>query len=212
MTTTASTSRRGVLATVAAGFGGLAGCLGPSNTPSGDVTPVESLPAPVQGDPDADVTVMVFEDFSCPHCATYSLEILPDVEAEYVEPGTVRYEHHDYPIPVDGRWSWAVAGAARAVQDSVGDAAFFEYAHLLFQNQDQYSMDLLAQLAEEVDAEPATVRSAAENGTYRPALEADRQRGADLGLDGTPEIFVNGEKTPDPTFETIAAAIEGARS
>lgn len=201
------TSRRAVLGAVAA----TAGCLGPSSdssSPSGTV--VESLPAPVQGDPEADVTVMVFEDFSCPHCRDYSLEVLPDLEAEYVEPGVVRYEHHDFPIPVDGRWSWAAGGAARAVQDRVGDDAFFEYAGLLFENLGNYSMDLVGSLAEQVGADPEAVRRAAETGTYRPVLEADRERGEDMGLDGTPEVYVDGEKTDGADFDTVAAAIEAA--
>jgi protein-disulfide isomerase len=206
--TSTRTSRRAVLGALAA----TAGCLGPSSdrsSPSGTV--VESLPAPVQGDPEADVTVMVFEDFSCPHCADYSLEVLPDLEAEYVEPGVARYEHHDFPIPVDGRWSWAAAGAARAVQDRVGDDAFFEYATLLFENQGDYSMDLLGSLADQVGADPEAVRRAADTGTYRPVLEADRQRGEEMGLEGTPEVYVNGERTDGHDFDTVAAAIESSR-
>jgi protein-disulfide isomerase len=211
MTTSARVSRRAVLGALAAaaGSGALAGCLGGSDTPSGP-TPVESLPAPVQGDPDADVTVMAFEDYACPHCRTYTLEVLPEIEAEYVEPGTIRYEHHDFPIPVDDRWSWAAAGAGRAVQDDVGDDAFFQYSRLLFENQSSYSIDLVRRLAEQVGADPDSVERAADQGVYRPVLQADRKKGKNLGLDGTPEVFVNGEKTVDPSFDTVAAAIDAA--
>lgn len=212
MTTSARASRRGVLAALAAG----AGCLGAPGTPTPTVgepsgTPVESLPAPVQGDPDADVTVLAFEDYACPHCAAYVLDVLPELERAYVEPGTIRYEHHDYPIPVDGQWSWAAAGAARAVQAAAGDDAFFAYSRRLFENQDRYSMDLLGSLATEVGADPDAVERAAQQGTYRPVLEADRKRGREMGLDGTPEIYVNGQKTPDYAYATIESAIEAAR-
>ena len=223
METTARASRRAVLlGLAAAGLGTTAGCLGGQDTgedlgtstvtTGGAGTPVESLPAPVQGDPDADVTVMAFEDYACPHCRTYVLDVLPDIESKYVEAGTIRYEHHDYPIPVHGTWSWAAAGAARAVQHAVGDDAFFEYSHRLFENQDRYSVELLGDLAEQVGADPRTVRRAAREETYRPVLEADRQRGQEQGLDGTPEIYVNGTATADPTYETVSAAIEDARS
>ena len=200
-----------------------AGCMGAPESPTEDGgttpgtgdgagTPVESLPAPVQGDPEADVTVMAFEDYACPHCRTYVLDVLPQIESEYVEAGAIRYEHHDFPIPVDGQWSWAAAGAARAVQDTVDDATFFEYSRLLFENQQQYSMDLVGRLAEDVGADPATVRAAAENGTYRPVLEADRQRGREMNLRGTPQIYVNGSKTDGYDYETVAAAIDDATS
>lgn len=220
MTNRDHASRRAVLVGVGGGVAGsVAGCLGSSGsddggTPlgtDGEGTTVESLPAPVQGDPDADVTVMAFEDYACPHCRTFVLDVLPDVEAEYVEPGVIRYEHHDYPIPVDGTWSWATASAARAVQDTVGDDAFFAYSTRLFERMDDYSLDLLGGQAEAVGADPDTVERAARQGTYRPVLEADKQRGQELDLTGTPQIYVNGEKTADYAFETIAAAIEDAR-
>ena len=192
---------------------GLAGCLGGGGGSDCDAeqeSPVESLPAPVLGDPDADVTVMAFEDYACPHCQTYALDVLPEIKRRYVETGKIRYEHHDFPIPVDGRWSWAVAGAARAVQDTVGDEAFFTYSRLAFENLGNYSMDLLGSLAEEVDADPATVKSAARNDTYRPVLEADRTRGQELGLDGTPEVYVNGQATDGYDVDTVTAAIDAA--
>jgi len=200
-----------VLAAGAAGAAAtLAGCLGSSGaTPT--ATAVESLPPPTSGDPDADVTVMAFEDYACPHCRTYALEVYPELAAAYVEPGLVRYEHHDFPIPVDERWSWAAAGAARAVQDTVGDDAFFSYARRLFEHQGDYSLGLLADLAGTVGADPATVRRAAERGTYRPVLAADRRRGRELGLDGTPEIYVDGEATAGHDYDAVAAAIEAAR-
>ena len=187
MTTNARASRRAVLVALAAG----AGCLGPSGSPES-------------------VTVMAFEDYACPHCRTYVLDVLPKLAAEYLEPGAVRYEHHDFPIPVDGKWSWAAAGAARAVQDTVGDDAFFEYSELLFENQDRYSMDLVGRLAEQVGADPGTVRAAARSDKYRPVLQADRERGEQLELGGTPEIFVDGEKTDGHSFDTVASAIEAA--
>lgn len=214
--------RRFLRSAAAAGVVGLAGCLsndtgnagGAGNAGNtgneGSVETVESLPAPVQGDPDADVTVAVFEDYACSHCRQFVVDVLPDVRSEFVEPGRVRYEHHDFPIPVSRRWSWAVPSAARSVQDERGDDAFFAYADRLFRNQSNYSYDLVASLASEVDADPPTVRRAAETETYRPVLEADRERGTDMGLQGTPEVYVDGGRTADYSYETVRGAIERA--
>jgi protein-disulfide isomerase len=162
------------------------------------------------GADDAAVTVMAFEDFACPHCRTYHLEEFSSIESELVGEG-VRYEHHDLPIPVSDQWSWAAAGAARAVQDRVDDAAFFDYASSLFENQDAYSMSLVQSLASEVGADGCDVRAAATNGRYRPVLEADRQRGIDMGVEGTPTVFVNGQQVT-ATFDAVRSAVENARS
>jgi protein-disulfide isomerase len=207
------TTRRAYLAGLA-GVSGLAGCLGGGSSGSSgceisDEPVVESLPAPVLGNPDADVTVMVFEDFSCPHCATFSLEVLPKLRESYADPGTIRYEHHDLPIPVDEKWSWKAASAARGVQDEVGDDAFFAFTHALFENQGDYSMSLLTDLANEVDAPGCAIQADAVNETYRPVLEADRQYAVELGAGGTPAVYVNGEAV-EPAYDPVAAAIDAA--
>lgn len=208
--------RRAYLA--AAGAAALAGCLGGAGDGSdggggqggdGGGT-VDSLPPPVLGDPDSDVTVMVFADFACPHCARYETEVLPRVESEYVEPGQIRYEHRGFPIPVDEEWSWAVASAARSVQDAADDATFFEYAKACFSNQSSYSYDLLGQLAGEVDVDGDRVVSDAREGTYRPVIESDRQLGVELDLQGTPQVYVDRQRLSGYGYETVSSAIEDA--
>ncbi|MFC7045436.1 DsbA family protein [Halobacteriaceae archaeon GCM10025711] len=213
-----SLSRRRLLVAAGAATAGLSGCLGLGGGPSASGDAVSELPPPVRGDPEADVTVMAFEDYACPHCAHYVLNILPDVVSNYAEPGKIRYEHHDFPIPVDGVESWRAGSAARAVQDTVGMDAFWEYSHKLYANQRNLGLDLYEQLAREVGAEdPGAIRAAAEANRYKPVLEADRQKGSDMGVGGTPTVFVNG-RAVDPAadgqsglgYGDIEAAIENA--
>jgi protein-disulfide isomerase len=211
-------TRRAVLAGAGAGLAGLAGCTG-NATPAGvsaagdcsieSEPTVSELPPPVAGDPEADVTVMVFEDFACPHCRDYHLDVYPTVAEEYVASGQIRYEHHDLPIPVDERWSWWVASAARGVQDTVGDAAFFEFAALAFERQPEFSMAAVAEMAEAVGADPCAVQTDAANESYRPVLEADRELSQEMGVSGTPGAFVNGQSVP-ATVEGLRTAIDRA--
>jgi protein-disulfide isomerase len=210
-------TRRALLAAAGTATAGLSGCLGGVLTggEAGDCDipgseRVESLPTPVAGDPESDVVVQVFEDFACPHCATFNAQVYPDLRSNYVDPGKVRYEHHDFPIPVSQKWSWAAASAARGVQDEVDDAAFFEYATLLYRNQDSYSMDTVQSLAEEVGAPGCPVRGDAINETYRPVLEADRRRGNEMGVRGTPTVFVNGRQV-GAGYDAIVSAVRSER-
>lgn len=207
-----STRRQFLAGTAAAGVVGLAGCGGLGGTDD-DGTPVpadaETLPTPVLGDPDADVTVMAFEDYVCPHCASYVLEVLPRLISEYVEPGTVRYEHHDFPLPLSDD-SWRAPSAARAVQETVGPKAYWEFSRRLYANQSDLGPELYASLAEEVGADPETVRTAAVEQRYETTVRADRQYGRDLGVDSTPTVFVDGSAVGGYGFDTIAQAIENA--
>ena len=196
------------------GMGGLAasalsGCLGGASSGSngsggggGD-----TLPTPVKGDPDAGTTVAVFEDFACPHCRTYNLEVLPTIASQYIDPGKVRYEHYDFPVVNDT--SWRAASAARAVQKRTGAKQFFKYAKALYQNQSSLGPDTYASLADGMDLDGSAVRKAGENQTHEPTVSANKQTGEDRGVRGTPTVFV-GDSTVDPTVEAISSAIESA--
>jgi protein-disulfide isomerase len=190
---------------------GIAGCLGNEDPAASDVETVDSLPTPTLGPDDAPVTVAVYEDYACPHCQTYTQNTLPKIRSEYVSEGIVQYEHHDFPIPVDERWSWQVASAARGVQDTVGVEAFFEFSSGAYENLGSYSMDVIESLATEVGADPETIRTAAESEVYRPVLEADREQGVEAGVEGTPTVFVNGSSAHRYDWETVSQAIESAR-
>ena len=187
-------------------FGTVAG----SATPTGD----GQLPTPVAGDPEAEVTVATFEDYACPHCATYSIEVFPQVASDYLESGDVRYEFHDFPIPVDESVSWEAANAARAVQASAGPQAFYVYAERLFRNQAALDPDAYATLTEGLDVDGETVRAAATNRRYDGTVSADKQGGLDRGVDGTPMVFVDGEPVQwqEIAYEPVREAIEAARS
>ncbi|MFW5905245.1 MAG: DsbA family protein [archaeon] len=195
---------------------GIAGCFGSNDSPTEDGTSdetdlVTSLPTPTLGPDDAPVTVAVYEDYACPHCKTYALDTLPKIRSEYVTEGIVRYEHHDFPIPVDDRWSWQAASAARGVQETVDVEAFFDFSTALYENQGSFSLDLIESLAEEVGADPAPIRTAADDEVYRRVLESDREQGLDAGVEGTPTVLVNGSDTSRYDWDTVSRAIESAR-
>ncbi|MFC5367716.1 DsbA family protein [Salinirubrum litoreum] len=214
-------TRRAYLSAVAAGAAtALAGCLGGgSNANTGDCDignpeQVSEQENPALGNPDSSVTIQVFEDFSCPHCATYNNEIFPDVRADFVDTGDVLYQHHDLPLPVNERWSWKVPSAARAVYAATDAETFFEYTKAVFAEQGNYSMDVLDSAADDVGAPGCDARSAAINDTYRPVLEADRQRAIDMAGNqqiGTPAVFVNGSYLGSYQYADIESAIQQAR-
>ena len=129
-------SRRAVLTGMgAAGVVGVAGCLG-DDTPDApeydcDLTEPEAPDhefRPVIGDPDSEVLVQTFEDFTCGGCATFKAEQFPEIREAHIDTGDVRYEHWDFPIPVDEAWAIPVASAARGVGAREGSEAFFEFA------------------------------------------------------------------------------------
>ena len=221
-------SRRAFLAGTAALATTTAGCLGGGNGSAGGSEPPEigtiadsstpsggqPLPTPVAGDPDADVTVAAFEDYACPHCGTYSLEVFPQVAADYLETDQIRYEFHDFPLPVDEQVSWRAASAARAVQASAGTQAFYAYSERLFANQAGLGPDTYASLTEGLDVEGDSVKTAATERRYDETVGAAKQAGLDRGVQGTPTVVVDGEPVQwrEIAYEPVREAIESARS
>jgi protein-disulfide isomerase len=230
----ARTRRRFLAGGAVAGLVGVAGCGGmsgdsesPEGTTASDDSPADSgvstdesvattasdsghLSAPTLGPDDASVTVLAFEDYACPHCREFSLEVFPEIETQYVDTGEIRYEFHDFPIPVNVE-SERAANAARAVQDTVGEDAYWTYSKLLFENQPSLGPSKYADLAGEVDADPDTVRTAAVEKQYADTVQADRSDGVDRGVQGTPAIFVDGGSPLDRySYETVSSAIEDA--
>ncbi|WP_050032862.1 thioredoxin domain-containing protein [Halorubrum halophilum] len=163
---------------------------------------------PVIGDPEAEVVVQAFEDFTCGHCATYKLDHFPTIREEYIDPGEVRYEHWDFPIPVNETWAVPVASAARGVGARQGAEAFFSFASAAFESQGNYSGEAIGAAAEAAGADPCAAIADAEFAAYEEASMNDRSEGESMGVSGTPTIFVDGEAVEDYRAETIATAID----
>ncbi|WP_123534193.1 DsbA family protein [Halosimplex salinum] len=212
--TGAPTRRRFLAGAAASVAAGLAGCSGlVTGQDDGDLatTADASLSTPTLGADDAPVTVGVYKDFACPACAQFNEQITPLIERDYVEEGVVRYEHYDFPLDMHDPESYTAANAARAVQDLAGDDAFFAFADALFANQSDQSPGTYAELAGDVDVEGDRVRSAAEGRTYRHVVSADKDRGLDEGVRGTPTVVVDGSIVDELSWEGIRSDIEAAR-
>jgi protein-disulfide isomerase len=218
----AGAATAGVVAGCTGGFGGDGGD-GDGSDGSGDGgsgTPgAEQLPPPVRGDPEAGVTLAVFEDFACPHCADYNTEGFPELATAYVNPEEIRYEHRDLPIPVADPGSFQAANAARAIQDRHGDGAVWTYAAVLFERSGDISAKrsgASALIAEEQGHDGDPIREAAVDRSYEATVRGDRQEAVDLGVESTPSFVVNGDIVASGygsrTVDAVSAAIEEALS
>ncbi len=208
-------SRRALLASAGAlSTGALAGCLGGGGNGgnaggsdrecSGEQRSVDVPPA---GDPESSVTVAAYTDFACPHCRTYVRNTYPDIETEYVEPGAIAYEHHDFPI-VDEMWSWAVPNAAFAVFEEAGTAAYYTFVEEVYRYQDEYSAENVAGLAGELGADGEAIREAIESRPFCEQLTESHTEARERGVSATPTVFVNDRQLEAPGVEELREAID----
>jgi protein-disulfide isomerase len=225
--------RRQVLAALATGTGLVAGCVGGSTSDDGNNTSgtagnesgnetvdassdatSEETAVPVLGDPDAPVTLEIYEDFLCSGCARYNTEFAARIRENYTEPETIRYEHRDAPRIRDPD-SWEAANAARAVFEEHGNEAFWEYGKRLFEDQRTIVLDapdIYGTIAEELGFDGETVQSAAVDRSYADRIERDIERSEAVGVTGVPGFVINGEflepdLEEDPRFEDFIETI-----
>lgn len=186
----------------------LAGCIEPGET-------ISELPRPVYGNEDAELELHIFDDFACPVCQDFVLNHYPQLKEEYVDKGLVQIHHYDWPIPVHPRWSSEMANTARAVQDEEGNEAFFEFKTLLYENQDNISVDVMSQLLDSLNIEnQQEILERGSTSVYQPVLDADKDEGSRRGVGGTPTVYLNRdddeepEQIPDFTYDTISGVLD----
>jgi protein-disulfide isomerase len=92
----------------------------------------------VIGDSSAPIEVVEFGDFECPTCARFAELIEPDVRAQLVATGKIRFRYIDFPLGAGAMHynSWPAARAA-ACADEQGK--FWEMHDLIYRNQDRWS-------------------------------------------------------------------------
>ena len=84
------------------------------------------------GDPNAPVTVIEYASLTCPHCAQFHNEVLPDLKERYIAPGKVRWVYRDFPL--DER-----ALMAAALAHCAGPDRYFGFLDVLFETQNGWA-------------------------------------------------------------------------
>ncbi len=151
-------------------------------TPHQPAVPVRHL----RGNPDAAVTVVEYGDFECPYCAAAAPVLHEVVDGS---DGGVRLEFRNFPLAQVHPYALTAALAAEAVSPY---GVFWEMHDLLFTHQDRLRDVDLRSYAESLGVDgDAVVGDRAQ--VFGDRVEADFASGVELGVRGTPWLFVNGE-------------------
>lgn len=172
----------------------------------------------VLGSPSAPITIVEFSDYQCPFCNRHVSETMPQLLAEMIETGRVRYEFKDFPLESIHPDARGAAIAARCAGDQEGYWAMHD---ALFANQNRWSgqgekaNEIYISLADELQLDTQFFQTCLESGNYDAAVQADLDEGMALGITGTPTFFINGYgisgARPYELFDMIVTAIEEDR-
>lgn len=186
------------------------------------VPEAQTLPNPdglSLGDPNAPAVIEVFEDFQCPACQFFTESIEPLIVQYLVETGKARLVFRHYPF-LDGAGVGGIGEsdqAANAAMCANEQGKFWEmqaiiYANWNGENIGNLSNRRLQAMAEAIDLDMNAFNSCFRDNKYRDAIQADFDYGEELGVSGTPSVYVNGKPVGEPgriaSYQDIAVAVE----
>jgi protein-disulfide isomerase len=141
--------------------------------------------SPELGPPDAIVTIVEWADFECPFCRAAS-PVLDELVKKY--PQQVRFVYKFYPLSAHPHGEIA----ARAAVAALNQGKFWEMHHVLFENQDRLEQTDLEKYATKIGLDLGKFRSDLGSKEIGERIEKDKKQAEELGLDGTPFLFING--------------------
>jgi protein-disulfide isomerase len=168
--------------------------------------PADAIPIagrPIRGNPAAKVTVVNFDDLECPYCARMHQELFPVTMDHYKN--LVRYVYKDDPLTDLHPWAMhaAVDANCLAAQNSTVYWQYVDYLHAHGQEVtgDQRDPSKSFAALDRIARQQATVSKLDETALDACMAKQDETqirvsvKLADaLGIDGTPAVYVNGEK------------------
>ena len=170
---------------------------GPSPTPVA-ATPDKTALLEIQptdhvlGDPKAPVTLIEYASLTCPHCAHFATQILPEVKKKWIDSGKVKLIYRDFPLD-------QTAVKAAQLAECSGKDRYFAVVDMIFSTQSNWAAasDPIAELAKGLriagmgDNE---VKACLANDKVANEVIADYRGGETLGVNSTPTLFINGQQ------------------
>ncbi|MGE5788221.1 MAG: DsbA family protein [Myxococcales bacterium] len=158
--------------------------------------------APSFGPQDAKVTIVEFSDFQCPFCSR-GANAVTDIKKKYA--GKVRVVFRQFPLSFHDKAHLAAEAALAAH----AQGKFWEFHDKMFANQSALDRASLEKFAGELGLKVDAFKKALDDKTYAAQVDADMKMGTDVGVQGTPSMFINGKKVQNATdSEAIGKTID----
>jgi protein-disulfide isomerase len=148
----------------------------------------------VLGDAKAPITMIEYASFTCPHCAHFHTQILPEIKKKWIDTGKVKLIYRDFPLD-------QVAAKAAQIAECAGKDRYFGVIDLIFANQRTWAAaaDPIAELAKPLRIAGLgenEIKACLANEAMSNAVISDYKTGEALGVSSTPTLIINGQLYP----------------
>jgi len=186
-----------VLAIGAAGT--MSGLLPPFTLPAfaDDPSPADLAVAPPDGDvvigsDKAPVTIIEYASMTCPHCAHFEENTLPELKKRYIDTGKVRYMMREFPLD-------ALAAAGFMLARCAGKDKYEAVIETLFAKQSDWAVqqpiEPLKAIAKQFGFTEESFSACLANQKVLDNIQTVRDHATQkLGVNSTPTFFINGKR------------------
>ena len=163
----------------------------------------------ILGNPDAPITIVEYASLTCPHCAHFTNEVLPELKKRWVDTGKAKLVLRDYPLDEPALRAAMIARCAPPDR-------YYAFVDTFFGSQEKWMAardyrDALARLVKLGGMSREEFDNCLKNTTLENKIVEGRLIASkELDVNSTPTFFINGAKfTGAPTVEEFDKALSG---
>ena len=147
----------------------------------------------ILGNPEAPITIVEYASLTCPHCAHFANDVLPEIKKEWIDTGKAKLVLRDFPLDEPALRAAMIARCAPPER-------YYAFADTFFAAQEKWVRsgdyrEALARLAKlggmgQAEFDTCIKDTELENKIVEGRLKASQE----LDVSSTPTFFVNGSK------------------
>jgi len=162
-----------------------------------------------EGNPDAEVQLIVYESLTCGHCADFHNDVYPELKKNFIDKGLIKIEFRSFPLDLA---ALNASKIAHCKNDGKSDIL-----HYLFKNQKKWAkgntveevngnlINFLKDNKISLDFNKCINNKLVEDHLLKDRIEAIKK----FDINATPTLIINGEKFDKPlNYKNIKKTLE----
>jgi protein-disulfide isomerase len=165
----------------------------------------------VLGDANAPITVIEYASYTCPHCGSFHQNTYPQLKADYIDTGKVKFVFREVYFDRFGLWASMIARCG-------GQERFFGITDLMFKTQAEWTRagepvaiaDELRKIGRIAGLNDDELNACLQNEQSAEELvEWFQQNAARDGINSTPSFMINGTKYGNMSYADMKELLDG---
>lgn len=173
-------------------------------------TPAVEIKDMTLGPVDADVTLIEYASYTCPHCATFHTNVFKDLKKDYIDTGKIHFIYREVYFDRYGLWAAMVARCG-------GEMKYFGIQEMLYADGQSWAKSddpntvvaNLKKIGRTAGMDDAQLDACMQDGAMAQAMvdkfEASMQ---EHDVQGTPTLVINGTKHSNMSYADLRTLID----